>query len=123
MFLPNSQHFSKEVGNPTSPPSRKPKYKSYAHAVKKSSISVSLMHEHITHPHSDEQSKLRTLQSRIFRTSRTKGVHLFDISACKDKYSDLQSLMILKQTTAQNTCLCASKRWPSWVSRSLCDQE
>jgi hypothetical protein len=100
MCLPNSQHFSKEVGNPTSLPSRKPKHKSYAHPAN-SLISVSLMHVHITQPHSDEQSKLRTLQSRIFRTSRTKGAYLFDISACEDKYTDLQSMMLLKQQHLQ----------------------
>jgi hypothetical protein len=64
-------------------------------------MSVSLMHKYIAHPHSDEPSKSSTLLSRIFRTSRTKGAYLFDISACRDKYIDLQSMMFLKQQHPQ----------------------
>ena len=55
------------------------------------------MHEHIIPPHSDESSTLSTLQTRIFRASRTKGAYLLDISACKGKYTDQQSMILLKE--------------------------
>jgi hypothetical protein len=54
------------------------------------------MHEHIKKPHSDDLSQTKTLQTKIFKTSRTKNALLIDISACRDKYTDLQSMMLLK---------------------------
>jgi hypothetical protein len=54
------------------------------------------MHEQIKKPHSDDLSQTKTLQTKIFKTSRTKNAPLIDISACKDKYTDLQSMMLLK---------------------------
>ncbi|KAG1175709.1 hypothetical protein G6F36_011054 [Rhizopus arrhizus] len=55
------------------------------------------MHQHIVPPHVDDSSKLNTLQTSIFRTSRTKGAFLFDISSCKEKYTDQQCMIILKE--------------------------
>jgi hypothetical protein len=79
----------------SSPPNRKPKTKSYAQAA--ATVQVSLMHQQIVEPHHDDDSTLRSLQTRIFRTSRTPGAHLFDISAFKGKYTDQQCMIALKQ--------------------------
>mgnify|MGYP004479384545 CR=1 FL=1 len=46
------------------------------------------MYDHVLTPHSDDSSNLNALQTSIFRTSRTKAAYLFDISACKEKYTD-----------------------------------
>ncbi|KAG1124554.1 hypothetical protein G6F37_013162 [Rhizopus arrhizus] len=96
MVLSNSQHSPPVAESRFSPPNRKIKYKSYAHAVTAASR-VSLMHDHIIPPHSDDSSTLSTLQTRIFRASRTKGAYLLDISACKGKYTDQQSMILLKE--------------------------
>jgi hypothetical protein len=95
MPLPNSAHFPKEAG-PKRPPAQKTRYKSYSQAVK-ADRQVSLIHEHIKKPHIDEPSQKKTLNSRIYKTSRSKGAYLFDISVCRDHYSDLQSMMLLKE--------------------------
>ncbi|CAO3688457.1 unnamed protein product [Rhizopus stolonifer] len=58
---------------------RKPRHNSYAQAVI-AATKVSLIHDHIMPPHSDESSRLNTLQTSILRISRTKGAFLFDIS-------------------------------------------
>ncbi|EIE90399.1 hypothetical protein RO3G_15110 [Rhizopus delemar RA 99-880] len=58
---------------------------------------MSLMHDHILPPHSDNSSTLNALQTSIFRTSRTKGAYLFDISTCKEKHIDQQSMLLLKE--------------------------
>lgn len=96
MVLPNTHTFNPAPGFQFSPPNRKPKHKSYAQAVT-AATKVSLMHDHILPPHSDESSRLNTLQTSIFRTSRTKGAFLFDISPCKEKYTDQQSMLLLKE--------------------------
>ncbi|CAO3680742.1 unnamed protein product [Rhizopus stolonifer] len=96
MVLPNSQTFNPVAVLQFSPPNRKPRHKSYAQAVT-AATKASLIHEHIIPPHSDESSRLNTLQTSIFRTSRTKGAFLFDISPCKEKYTDQQSMMLLKE--------------------------
>jgi hypothetical protein len=54
------------------------------------------MHENIKKPYSDHLSQTKTLQTKIFKTSRTKNPLLIDISACRHKYIDLQSMMLLK---------------------------
>ncbi|KAG0929864.1 hypothetical protein G6F30_011855 [Rhizopus arrhizus] len=95
MVLPNSQTFTQVAELQFSPPKHKAKYKSYAQAV--TATKMSLMHDHILPPHSDDSSTLNTLQTSIFRTSRTKGAYLFDISACKEKYTDQQSMLLLKE--------------------------
>jgi hypothetical protein len=77
-------------------PLQKTRYKSYSQAVK-ADRQVSLIHEHIKKPHIDEPSQNKTLNSRIYKTSRSKGAYLFDISVCRDHYSDLQSMMLLKE--------------------------
>lgn len=92
MVLPNSQTFHPVTGSQFSPPKRKVKYRSYAQATK-----VPLMHQHIVPPHFDDSSKLNILQTSFFRTSRTKGAFLFDISSCKEKYTDQQCMIILKE--------------------------
>jgi hypothetical protein len=88
MFLPRLKHFPKEPGLNWQPPT-KTKTKSYAQAVK-ADARVSLMHGSVKNPHQDDPSQKKTLYSKIFRTSRTKGALLFDLSRCKEKYIDLQ---------------------------------
>ncbi|KAG1050145.1 hypothetical protein G6F43_007564 [Rhizopus delemar] len=95
MVLPKSQTFTQVAELQSPPPKHKAKYKPCAQTV--TATKMSLMHDHILHPHSDDSSTLNTLQISIFRTSRTKGAYLFDISACKEKYTDQQSMLLLKE--------------------------
>jgi hypothetical protein len=94
MPLPKSAHFPKEAG-PKRPPTERTRYKSYSQAFK-AGRQVSLMYEHIKEPHIDEPSQKKTLNSRIYKTSRSKGAYLFDISVCRDHYSGLKSMVLLK---------------------------
>ena len=96
MVLSNSQTFSSEARFHFSPPIREPRHKPYAQAVT-TATKVSLMHDHIMPPHNDESSRFNTLQTSIFRTSRTKGAFLFNISPCKGKYNDQQNMVLLKE--------------------------
>lgn len=96
MVLPNSIHSSVMAGSQTSPTNRNTRYKSYAQAVT-AKPRIPLMHQHIVPPHQDDESRLSTLQTRVYRSSRTKGAHLLDISNVKDKYTDLQCIILLSQ--------------------------
>ncbi|KAG1049309.1 hypothetical protein G6F43_008361 [Rhizopus delemar] len=63
MVLSNSYQ-SLQVVEPTfSPPNRKARYKSYAQAVTAANR-VSLLYNHIEHPHIDDDSTLDTLQAK-----------------------------------------------------------
>lgn len=48
-------------------------------------------------PHSDESFRLNALRTSIFHTSRTKGAFLFDVYPCKEKSTDQQSMLLLKE--------------------------
>jgi hypothetical protein len=44
------------------------------------------MHDHIKKPHSDDLSQTKTLQTKIFKTSRTKNALLIDIRLQRQIY-------------------------------------
>lgn len=91
MVLPNSPTFIPAMGSQFSPPKLQVNYRSYAQASK-----VSLMHQHFIPPHVDDDSKLNTLQTSIFRTSRTKGTFCL-------------MLLLVKKSTLTNSAWLFSK--------------
>ncbi|KAI8098434.1 uncharacterized protein B0P05DRAFT_460613 [Gilbertella persicaria] len=53
------------------------------------------MHKDITKPHPDDSS-LSEVQSRIFKSSRSKNAFLLDITKVKAQYTDIQCLQEIK---------------------------
>lgn len=76
----------------------KPKLKTYAQAAaKKTAKPVSLLHSDIS-PATDSQAGYdKTLKTRIYRSSRSKGAFLIDVSHCKHLYDDEQCMIELKK--------------------------
>jgi hypothetical protein len=122
MLLPRSKHFPKEPGLNWQPPT-KTKTKSYAQAVK-ADTRVSLMHGSVKKPHQDDPSQKKTLHSKIFRTSRTKGALLFDLSRCKEKYTDLQCMMLLREQHPNvNACVLLNDGPRRYLEAYISDDE
>jgi hypothetical protein len=59
------------------------------------------MHHVLKEPTDDDPLHLKTLETKIFRASRSKNAFLFDISTIKDKYTDLQCMQALKNQHEQ----------------------
>ncbi|KAI8052619.1 uncharacterized protein B0P05DRAFT_562180 [Gilbertella persicaria] len=65
----------------------KTKHKTYAEAARLKN--VSLIHNNIT-PHPEEDDDItRILQTRIYRSSRSDGAYLFDVTECKKKKNSI----------------------------------
>lgn len=92
MALPDSQH---SPGFKPLPTNQRKRPKSYAQAVT-ATTRVSLLHSHIIPPDVEDEQTLNTLNTRVYKPSRTKGAYLFDITPCKKQYTDLQSMLLLK---------------------------
>lgn len=108
MALPNSQHFSPKAGFQPNSANSKPKRRTYAQALT-TGTKVSLLHSHIVEPDVEDDSRIKTLQSRIFRTSQTKGAFLLDITDVKKQYTDQQCMFVLKkQHPNVHACLALS---------------
>jgi hypothetical protein len=89
-YLPPGEEFK------FAPPNNKTKHKSYVQTVK-ASTSVPLMHNSVIPPHRGSSSALSALQAKIFKSSRIKDAYLLEISACRDKYTDQQGMIVLKE--------------------------
>lgn len=96
MALPNSQHFSSIAGSQNPSANQRPKRKTYAQAANPVH-KVSLLHSHIVVPDIEDDNNIRTLQSRIFRSARTKGAFLLDISAVRSTHVEQQCMILLQQ--------------------------
>ncbi|KAI8047450.1 hypothetical protein BDF21DRAFT_352281, partial [Thamnidium elegans] len=55
------------------------------------------LHSQIIEPNVEDDSILRNLQSQILRSSKTAGAYLLDISHVKSKYTDEQSMLLVRQ--------------------------
>ncbi|KAG0742480.1 hypothetical protein G6F57_010769 [Rhizopus arrhizus] len=86
---------------------QKSKHKTYAEAARLKN--VSLLHTDIT-PHPEENQDIhRVLQTRIYRSSRSEGAYLFDITECKTQYTDRQCMVELKkQRPKVHACMALS---------------
>ncbi|KAI9358470.1 hypothetical protein BD770DRAFT_296186, partial [Pilaira anomala] len=58
---------------------------------------VSLLHTDIIPTEQDDTNITRVLQTRIYRSSRSPGAFLFDITKCKPAYTDQQCMIELKK--------------------------
>ena len=108
MALPNSQHFSSTAGSQSPFANQRPKRKTYAQAASPVN-KVSLLHSHIVIPNIEDDNPMRTLQSTIFRSARTKGAFLLDISAVRATHVDQQCMILLQQQHPNvHACLALS---------------
>lgn len=76
------------------PSVQKSRHKTYAQAAK--AKTVSLLHAESSVPTPDETRYSRIIQTRIYRSARTAGAYLFNITACKNRYNDQQCMIELK---------------------------
>lgn len=78
---------------------KKPKPKSYAQAAKSAnpSAKISLLHTDCSHNPDENAKYSRIIQTRIYRTARNKGATLFDISPCKEKYTDQRAMTTVRK--------------------------
>ena len=89
-------------------PVQKSKHKTYAEAARLKN--VSLLHNDITPHPQEDQDITRVLQTRIYRSSRTDGAYLFDITECRKTYTDQQCMIELKkQHPKVHACIALSE--------------
>lgn len=74
---------------------QKSKHKTYAPEA--GSTNISLLHSDITHTRQENDDDQRTIQTRIYRSARSVGAYLIDITSCKGIYTDQQSMKELKK--------------------------
>ncbi|KAL0581588.1 hypothetical protein ABG067_008432, partial [Albugo candida] len=104
MVLPNSQPTQRSDRN-NNLSDTQPQPNSYVNVVK-GKIKQSLLHSDAEVKHPDENDPLVTFQSRIFRSSRTKGAYLFDISRCYPHFTEKQVMQICKmQHPNSHSCI------------------
>ncbi|KAI9334632.1 hypothetical protein BD770DRAFT_451506 [Pilaira anomala] len=99
-FLQSGQHMLSSVP--------KSKHKTYAEATR--ATNVSLLHTDITPTQQENTDITRVHQTRIYRSSRSAGVFLFDITSCKPHYYDQQCVVELKkQHPNVHACMALSE--------------
>ena len=105
MALPNSQQFFRRAGSePASPTNIQPNKTTYAQVVT-SRHKVSLMHHDVRTTHTDSDTPITEIQSRIYQSSRRPNAFLLDISRIGKQYSDLQCIQELgKQHPGVHAC-------------------
>ncbi|OBZ82730.1 hypothetical protein A0J61_09217, partial [Choanephora cucurbitarum] len=105
MALPNSEHFSRGAEfQPASPPIQ-PQLKATYAQVLTSKHKVSLMHEDVRATHTDSDTPITEIHSRVYRASRRPDALLLDISRIGKQYSDIQCIQELgKQHPGVHAC-------------------
>ncbi|KAI8050174.1 uncharacterized protein B0P05DRAFT_446848, partial [Gilbertella persicaria] len=70
---------------------------------------VSLIHNDITSHPEENDDITRILQTRIYRSSRSDGAYLFNVTECKKQYTDQQCMVELKkQHPKVHACMALS---------------
>jgi hypothetical protein len=71
--------------------------KSYAIALKGNDLKLSILHFDVTEIHPDADSTIKTVNTRIYCSSRTEGAYFFDISYCFPHFTEKQVIIMSKE--------------------------
>ena len=105
MALPNSQQSVRS--NEDNPPLASQPKQTYANALKQTTTRQSLIHCGPTPVSTPDPTVTRVIESRIYRSSRTKGALIFDTTECLTKYTEQDSMVVIK-TQHPNCHSCTS---------------
>ena len=105
MALPNSQQSVRSNGD--NPPLASQPKLTYANSLKQTTTRQSLMHCETTTASIIDPTDTRIIESRIFRSSRTEGALIFDVTEGLTKYTEQELLVLLKEQHPNcHSCTC-----------------